>query len=231
MLKQKKTEEIFHKYVPEYLKSILQKHKYRYNKKRHEFKRKYNDVEHVIVVRRPRQPFVYDEDCELLLCHFELLAYFSDKGYYEWWKENTKHQALSPYKAAKINGIATIPVSEIANEEFISPTVFVTENDYENILSLVDIMSTDLPNIVADLEERSDDPRKISNQSSRLQSQQPFYLHYRGFPEEAKILADQTYDNLVKEVEENTLERKQKEKEYYLSEFIELCRDLLNIKY
>jgi WD40 repeat protein len=244
MIKSKSIKNLIFSKVVNLLEGVLEKRGFKYFKSKGIFIKRDGIFHQIINLNEPYSPIEYNDETEELFLHFIVYGEIEIPDYEKWYNENVEKGLQNLYSTSKIKSRVKLDLEDFEFEDFYQPTksqMFKNAvtiglgggQKNENVIKIEQLISDKLPEIVKDLEDKSNMFNLFESREHPNSLRHYLLLLYSNTSVElVKQYFQKSHENKIQEIEEK-LKISEAEASQYIEALnfsIDLAKKLLNIE-
>ena len=244
MIKSESIKNLIYTKVVNRLDEVLEKQGFKYYKSKGQFIKKDGIFHQIIHLYQPDSPIQYLDETEELFLHFRVYGEIEIPDYEKWYNENVEKHLQNLYSTSLIKSRVTLTFEDFENEDFYEPsksqmfknavTVALGGGvNNENVIEIEQLISDKLPEIIKDLEYKSNIVNLFESREHPNSLRHYLLLLYGNTSVElVKEYFQKSHENEIQEIEEK-LKISEAEASQYIEALnfsIDLAKKLLNIE-
>lgn len=211
MVRESKIKELTNDKVITLFEQELSKYGFKYQKSKRQFIRQENGFNQIINIYTPYSPLVYDDNTEQLHLIFNVSSQIEIPNYENWYFEKFGEKLHFSYQIDNFTSQIELSFNDFESESFYEPTssqqfkhnvtlsLMGGNNPHHDILSINDLLKTNIPNLVSKLKENSNILHIHKNREYPFQH--IYFLIFGGYNEVANLEFQMYYEYLISEIE------------------------------
>lgn len=244
MIKSESIKNLIYTKVVNRLDEVLENQGFKYYKSKSQFIKKNGIFHQIIHLYQPDSPIQYLDDTEELFLHFRVYGEIEIPDYEKWYNENVEKHLQNLYSTSSIKSRVPLTFEDFENEDFYEPSksqifknaVMVALGggvNGENVIEIEQLISDKLPEIIKDLEYKSNIVNLFESREHPNSLRHYLLLLYGNTSVElVKEYFQKLHEIEIKEIEEK-LKISESEASRYIEELnfsIDLAKRLVNIE-
>lgn len=211
MVRESKIKELTNEKVLSLFERELDKYGFKFLKSKRQFIRQDNGFNQVINIYTPSSPLIYDENTEQLHLVFAITFQIEIPNYENWYFEKFGEKLHFSHRIDNFTSQIELSFDDFEKESFYEPTAgqkfkhSVTlsltggQNHHKDIISIDDLLKTNIPNLVSKLNENSNILHIHNNREYPFQH--IYLLVFGGYTDIANNEFQKYYNHLVNEIQ------------------------------
>lgn len=211
MVRENKIKELINDKVVPLINQEINKYGFKYLKSKGHFIRQDNGFNQIVSIYTPFSPLAYDENTEQFFLTFNISSGIEIPEYEKWHLEKLGEKTHFSYGIEKLTSQIELSLNDFDSESFYEPTasqqfkrsvtlsIMGGNDQQQDIISINDLLKTNIPNIVSKLKENSNILQIHKNREYPYQY--TYLLLFGDYQEMAYEELHKYYEHLLNEIE------------------------------